>query len=79
MSLPSATTFLCTCSPYPVQLDMYGMPVDREEQISASVANSGRLVVGRDFDFVVRFPEMAVLVVQLMDENTGEGTALGHT
>ncbi|KAG2502089.1 hypothetical protein HYH03_000581 [Edaphochlamys debaryana] len=60
-----------------VRLEIVGMPVDRELAHTNTVMNSGRLVVDKDFDFVVRFPEMAVLLVQLMDEDAG-GASTNH-
>ncbi|PNH02234.1 1-phosphatidylinositol 4,5-bisphosphate phosphodiesterase delta-3-A [Tetrabaena socialis] len=58
-------------SPVPFKLEVYGMPVDRETRCTRTAHNSGRLVAEEAFDFVVRFPEMAVLVVALMDEDAG--------
>ncbi|GFR43349.1 hypothetical protein Agub_g4271 [Astrephomene gubernaculifera] len=54
-----------------VRLTLWGMPVDRCCQHTRTVCNSGRLVVQESFEFPVRFPEMAVLCVELMDENVG--------
>lgn len=51
------------------------MPTDRESKYTKTVNNSGRLLVNEEYDFVVRFPEMAVLCVQLMDEDAGAAAA----
>ncbi|KAG2445371.1 hypothetical protein HYH02_008836 [Chlamydomonas schloesseri] len=60
-----------------VKMEVYGMPTDRESKYTHTVNNSGRLHVDKAFDFVVRFPEMAVLCVQLMDEDAG-GAKTNH-
>jgi phosphatidylinositol phospholipase C delta len=52
-------------------MTVYGMPVDSAHKYTKAIVNSGRLVVEQDFEFSVRYPEMAVLCLELMDEDAG--------
>ncbi|KXZ52101.1 hypothetical protein GPECTOR_10g1124 [Gonium pectorale] len=52
-----------------VRIRIFGMPVDCAVKQTKTVSNSGRLMDGGSFEFDVRFPEMAVLSIELMDED----------
>ncbi|KXZ48189.1 hypothetical protein GPECTOR_30g285 [Gonium pectorale] len=58
-----------------VRVRLSGMPVDCAKSFTGTVTNSGRLVARKDFYFDVRFPEMAVLYIELMDEDALGGAA----
>ncbi|KXZ52118.1 phospholipase C [Gonium pectorale] len=55
-----------------VRIRLLGMPSDCAKAVTHTVNNSGRLRVDKDFYFDVRFPEMAVLSIELMDEDARE-------
>lgn len=55
-----------------VKLEVHGVPCDEREQRTPHADNSGQLVVDETYEFDVRFPEMAVLIVLLKDEETLE-------
>ncbi|KAL6754872.1 PLC-like phosphodiesterase [Haematococcus lacustris] len=52
-----------------VQVRVSGMPCDCHRLNSKVSHNSGRLLLDQRFDFQVQFPEMALLVVALKDED----------
>lgn len=63
-----------------VELRVVGMPHDAATQSSPHKNNTGRLVVDQDFSFPVKFPEMAVLLVLLKDQDSVmSDTILGYT
>jgi phosphatidylinositol phospholipase C delta len=62
-----------------VELRIVGMPHDTATQQSPHQNNTGCLVVDQDFSFGVRFPEMAVLLVLLKDQDSVmSDTILGY-
>jgi hypothetical protein len=63
-----------------VELRVVGMPHDTATESSPHQNNTGRLVVDQDFSFPVKFPEMAVLLVLLKDQDSVMAdTILGYT
>jgi hypothetical protein len=63
-----------------VELRVVGMPHDTATQSSPHKNNTGRLVVDQDFSFPVKYPEMAVLLVLLKDQDSVMAdTILGYT
>lgn len=64
--------------PY-VELCVLGMPHDTATQCSPHQNNTGRLVVDQDFAFDVRYPELAVLLLLIKDQdNVMSDTILGY-
>jgi len=63
-----------------VELRVVGMPQDTATQSSPHKNNTGRLIVDQDFSFAVKYPEMAVLLVLLKDQdNVMSDTILGYS
>lgn len=63
-----------------VELRVIGMPQDTATHSSPHKNNTGRLVVDQDFKFDVLYPEMAVLVVLLKDQDSVMAdTVLGYS
>ena len=47
------------------QVEVCGMPMDCSRRLTDTAENSGRLLLDLNFDFVVTYPEAAILLVEL--------------
>ncbi|GIL85730.1 hypothetical protein Vretimale_13167 [Volvox reticuliferus] len=54
-----------------VKINIWGMPCDCSSRKTHTANDTGRLVVDEEFEFTLRFPEMAVLCLVLKDDDAG--------
>lgn len=48
--------------------------MDSKAEVTKTVLNSGRLKAEQTFTFPVHYPELAILSIQMRDEDAGEQT-----